>query len=432
MSNNETAMEKMRRARIKAMMEFPFFGQIAFHLTLKEVPEGDKRVKTAATDMKHIFFNPAFVNKLTTDEVLFLYLHEVYHCVLMHVGARSASKNADYWNMATDYIINYDLKETMRLSMIDGGLYDSRYTSEMTADEVYEDLLKNQVSVKPTLDQHIEPQAGGGTGDDDGDDQGESGGSGGDQDGDENGGSKVNVNSAESLSPGELEEARERIQDAIRQAATAIGSEEAGRLPGAARRVVAALTEHYLDWRELIVQHVQSHIKGDFTYQRPSRRTHSVFGGDIVFPDRELEKTINVTAWVDVSGSMTDEMLQEIMSELYGIVSTFEDYTIDVGFFDTRCVHFETYTPENGEEILKLELRDGGGGTDFDSMYDYMKEHDIVPDKMIVFTDGYPCGSWGDEAYYSDVLWIIHYDKHVVPPFGQRVIYDVERAKNMG
>jgi predicted metal-dependent peptidase len=63
----------------------------------------------------------------------------------------------------------------------------------------------------------------------------------------------------------------------------------------------------------------------------------------------------------------------------------------------------------------------GGGGTEFMVNWDYMKEHQIQPKKFIMFTDGYPYGSWGDELY-CDTVFIIHGNNTIVPPFGEHAI----------
>jgi predicted metal-dependent peptidase len=67
----------------------------------------------------------------------------------------------------------------------------------------------------------------------------------------------------------------------------------------------------------------------------------------------------------------------------------------------------------------------GGGGTDFDCNWSYMKKHDIQPKKFIMFTDGYPFGSWGDESY-CDTIFIIHsnHNKALEAPFGVTAHYE--------
>jgi hypothetical protein len=54
-----------------------------------------------------------------------------------------------------------------------------------------------------------------------------------------------------------------------------------------------------------------------------------------------------------------------------------------------------------------------------------MKETGYVPNKLIMFTDGYAWDSWGD-ADYCDTVFIIHshHDKNLQAPFGHTAHYD--------
>jgi hypothetical protein len=67
----------------------------------------------------------------------------------------------------------------------------------------------------------------------------------------------------------------------------------------------------------------------------------------------------------------------------------------------------------------------GGGGTDFDCIFDYLKREAIQPNRLIVFTDMMPFGSWGDPDY-TDTTWIGYgeYAKTVTPPFGTWATFD--------
>jgi hypothetical protein len=60
--------------------------------------------------------------------------------------------------------------------------------------------------------------------------------------------------------------------------------------------------------------------------------------------------------------------------------------------------------------------------------WEYMKEHNITPKKFIMFTDGYPFGSWGDEDYCETVFIIHgHHDKNTKAPFGVTAHYEEAR-----
>ena len=90
--------------------------------------------------------------------------------------------------------------------------------------------------------------------------------------------------------------------------------------------------------------------------------------------------------------------------------------------FDTRTYNPQQYDSDNLDGICDYEVA-GGGGTDFDCFYEYFKANDIVPRRLVVFTDGYPCGSWGDENY-CEVTWILHGTTSIVPPWGVHAYYE--------
>ncbi len=54
--------------------------------------------------------------------------------------------------------------------------------------------------------------------------------------------------------------------------------------------------------------------------------------------------------------------------------------------------------------------------------WDFMKEEGIEPKKFIMFTDGYPWNSWGDEDYCD--TWVSGKGSNEKAPFGETVHYD--------
>jgi predicted metal-dependent peptidase len=89
--------------------------------------------------------------------------------------------------------------------------------------------------------------------------------------------------------------------------------------------------------------------------------------------------------------------------------------------FDTQVYNYAQFTGDSADDIMSYDVK-GGGGTDFDANWEFMKDNDIQPKKFIMFTDGYPCGSWGDEDY-CDTLFVIHSTESIVSPFGQTAYY---------
>ena len=82
----------------------------------------------------------------------------------------------------------------------------------------------------------------------------------------------------------------------------------------------------------------------------------------------------------------------------------------------------QVFTDDNIDAIDEYEIH-GGGGTDFDCVFNYLKEEAIDPKRLVMFTDGYPYDSWGDPNY-CDTVFIIHGDKNPNPPFGTWAIYE--------
>jgi predicted metal-dependent peptidase len=114
-------------------------------------------------------------------------------------------------------------------------------------------------------------------------------------------------------------------------------------------------------------------------------------------------------------------MLKDFLSEIQGIMDAFPSFKIHVASFDTEVYNETDYDSDNLDSICDYEIK-GGGGTDFDCIFRYLKDKELEPKQLVVFTDGYPFGSWGD-SQYCDTLWIIHGTDTVVPPWGQYTYY---------
>jgi predicted metal-dependent peptidase len=134
------------------------------------------------------------------------------------------------------------------------------------------------------------------------------------------------------------------------------------------------------------------------------------------------DEKIDVCIGLDMSGSISNKMARDFLSEIKGIMDAYEDYNIKVWCFDTSVYAEQDFDPSNGEELIDY-VPIGGGGTDFECNWEYMKEKGIEPKKFIMFTDGYPFGSWGDELY-CDTVFIIHGSDQIVPPFGTYAYYN--------
>lgn len=407
-------------ARVKLLFDQPFFGNLSTRLNLVDATSW---CKTMATDGRALYYNREFVKSLQPRELLFVVAHEVLHLVYDHIG-RSEGKNKKVWNMACDYIVNYILKHESVGEMPKTGLYDTRFNDDMTADEVYQILMKNSVTISDTLDMHLECDGS------DGDEEGSSG----------NGGTvSTTIVGGPDGPPSLTEEDKAMIRNEMRTAViNAVQNTSAGKVPAGIRRLIGELTNPIMDWRSLLEMHIQSAVKGDYTFNRPSKRSWTIGRGKfaashrMILPGQDFQNKVDVAACIDTSGSMTDKMLRDFLSEVKGIMETFDDFTLTLWTFDTKVYNPKVFTPANIDDILSYSP-DGGGGTLFESNWEFMKDphrlgftdmpDEIVPKKFVMFTDGYPGDGWGDPDY-CDTLFVIHGSTSIVSPFGITAYYE--------
>ena len=396
------AKEKLITARIGLLLRAPFFGNLATRMNLINA---DEWCPTAATDGRRFYYNSEFVNSLPLKQLEFLVGHEVLHAVYDHMGRRG-NRDPKLWNIADDYCVNWDLVEQRVGDKIPVALYDSKYKG-MSAEEVYDDLYENADKInidqlmKQLLDEHLD-----GSGEGEGEGEGE----GGDKSGQGNGRPK--------LSEAEKKEIRDEIKEAVLAAAQASG---AGNLPGGVKRMIKDLVEPVMDWRELLQQQIESTVKSDFTWARPSRRSWHM---DAVMPGMKPGEQIDVVIGIDTSGSITDKDLKIFLSEIKGIMEAYDEYKITVMGWDTEVHNVGTFNSDNLEDISSFEPG-GGGGTDPHCVWNYLQANDIEPKKLIMFTDFCFFG-WSPEEVeqYCDTVWIIKGNKSAEPEFGVYAHYE--------
>lgn len=398
--------DRLISARISMLLQCPFYGNLACRLEMRDATEW---CPTAATDGKYFYYNRDFVSALSIANLVFLWGHEVEHCVYDHFSRRG-DRHPTLWNIANDYVVNMDLVEGNvgeKISLVEI-CHDYKYRGWMS-EEVYADLFKQmeeegRIIDLSTLDVHLEM--------DDGDDEGSGDSNGQEGDTDGKGPAKYTAEEKRAI--------KEAFRNATVQAAKAAG---AGKLPSGIKRIVNDLVNPQLSWRELLPQQIQSVIRSDYTFNTPSRKG---MDSGIWLPGLDREQTIDVAIAMDTSGSMTDDMSRDILSEIKGCMDQYTDFKIHLFCFDTQVHNPKEFTAHNMEEFMEYEVM-GGGGTDFDCCFDYMKEQGIVPKKFIMFTDGYPWDSWGDETY-CDTLFIVHGGGYggtrPVAPYGITVPYE--------
>ena len=394
-------VEKLTTARVGLLLKAPFFGNMATRMRLVEA---DDWCPTAATNGRDFYYNTKFIEKLSEKKLEFLFGHEILHCILDHFG-RVGSRDRMLSNIAQDYAVNQILvDERIGEKITEVKIcYDSKYRGkawEEIYDELYEkaekipmDQLLKQLG--DVLDEHIKEGDGDGSGDQDG-----------------------KKGNRPTISKEEAQKIKDEIKQAMIQSAAAAG---AGKTPAGIMRMIKDLTEPKMNWRQLVQQEIQSIVRNDFSFQRFNRK--SAHSGAIL-PGLKEDVTIDVAIAIDMSGSIGDDDARTFLSEIKGIMDQYQDFKINLWCFDTDIYNHQAITHDEADQLESYEPQ-GGGGTDFEVNFQFMKDNDIQPRKFIMFTDGYPCGSWGDEEY-CDTIFIVKGNTDAQAPFGQTVIYEKE------
>ncbi len=396
----EIVHERIITARVGLLLRHPFFGNMATRL---KIVAADEWLMTAAVDGRNLYYNTQFFNAMDNKEIEFVLAHEILHMVYDHLGRRG-DRIPLLYNIAADYIVNNELIDQRigtKPKIVDC-FQDFKYrgwASEAVYDELFDEAKKNgEEAVKQLgemLDEHLDLEG-------DGDDEEGEG----------------TENKRPKYSKGELERIKDEIKEATLQAAQSAG---AGNVPAGVARMIKEMTEPKINWRELLRQQIQSIIKCDYTFTRPSRKG---WQSGAILPGMNFMDTIDICVGIDMSGSIGEIQGRDFLSEVKGIMEEYQDYKIKLWCFDTKVYNEQDFAGDDGQDLTEYEIM-GGGGTDFDANWKYMKEHDIVPKKFIMFTDGYPWDSWGDPDY-CDTVFIIHShsNKDLEAPFGMTAHYE--------
>jgi len=382
-----TIEERLIAAKVQMLMRLPFFGSLASGLNVKVVDwRFDKETPmTAATDGVNFFYNPEGIKDRTIPELVWLYAHEVSHVCWQHF-MRMGDRNKTLWNIATDYAINGILRINKIGKPFEKHLDDKKFDG-MAAEQIYDILYKEAPKLdldalsKMLADKHLE------------------------------------MDRNEDGSPKTEEQIRDLTNKIKEDIIKATQSMEAGSIPAGFDRLIESIVSPQLPWQEILRDRIKSKIKTDFTFMQPNRRSGNM--GGIIFPSMTVEDQIDICIAMDMSGSISDDIASEFMSEINGIISEFRSWNIKIWSFDAKVYNQKEYSSDDNADIMSYQPK-GGGGTDFECNWAYMKTASIEPKLFIMFTDLYPCGGWGDPDY-CDTLFIGYGGCREVAPFGETI-----------
>lgn len=385
----KNTVRRMTEERALLIKNNPFFGHLSMGLQLACAP-----CKTACTDGSRLIFDPAFAEKLSDQELQFVILHEVLHCVFRHC-IRGKGVHSVLYNIACDIVVNSTIlamwgQESMMIAG-EKAMHlapDGKEGREYNAEEIYQMLIRqnhtNGISQMQT----------------------------------DNEGFEKNSFDRHDIWQGICDKAQlqdnwnRKIQSAFRQCGDSTG------MPQQVRTIVQDIAHRSgLNWEQLLHDFLQSDTY-DYNFLPPDRRyAFSDFYLPAYNMDEEHQTADDIWVCIDTSGSVTGEELTCTMAEILDAMRQ-AGLKGRISFFDSNITEPEPFEFEND---LKNLTAQGGGGTSFHIIFRYLKEklYPDLPRAILIFTDGYARFPEQKAALDVPVLWLICKGGNADVPWGQ-------------
>ena len=419
------AREKLAAARARLVLDRPFIGTLLLHLPM--VP-GSDRCRTLQTDAREILFDPRYVLALRPGELLFVLSRVALYCAFGYF-ARRGHRIRHRWNLACELSIN-GILAAEGLEPPPGTLVLDAYRG-LAAEEIYPMLDDSPMQTEKTPS----GEEGAVGGDGNGDGTAAARGPGGSGDGTaaaRDHGGPGEYRAAEDRRGGESGIFREpEIRGAVpgsavpgaaadlarawrqRTASALLQTGSSGRLSGLLERQVESSLDGRVDWRSLLARFLTDSARENYRWTRPSTRR----GPPGIFPGLRSD-AVNLAVSLDVSGSIGDRQLDEVVAEVGAIKDQIRArvtlYACDAALVDDYPVVYEPWEP-----LVSATRIRGGGSTDFRPVFDHLDRQDIRPDVLVWFTDGLGRMPAAEPGY--PVIWLIQGGAQV--PWGTRVQY---------
>jgi len=386
---------------LKVYMNDPFLGTVSLRVSKRadfDMPTAYVGCRPNGKEQEVIMgFNPNFFRSLSPKQRQGVIKHEMYHLIFQHIFDR-APGDKDYqvlWNWATDLAINsiIGLENLPDACLVPGhnpidpatgkaieGPYAKFIENAplmQSSDFYFEELRKIEQEER---------------------DKGNS--------------NSVNVAIAAGMDSiddhgkwGELPpELREQLRDKVRgmlEDATrkAERTNDWGTVPHEIQEIIRKLLSKEIDWRAIL----RNFIGRCRTMDRNSTIKRINKKVPYLFPGYVRKYMANFACFIDQSGSMSDEDIAMLFSELEGFAQHTE---IEVFHFDTEIDEKSQTTWKKGRPFPPAH-RTRCGGTDFQAIADYCNR----PDKrgkwsgIVILTDGY-APKMG-QILSSRVIWVI-------------------------
>ena len=355
----------LAKLKVKLHLKDPFLGCIAMQVKWKETKTG-----TASTTGGTIYYSPSFFEDYDTAEQVAIIAHECMHIALQHTTRAETFNLEDrqLYNICADYVINYELSK-MGFRMPPCGLHCPDEYKGMSTEQIYHALKEKDLS--PNLLQAIMETA---------------------------------------VTPEDLDPDPNEQNQVRKILNVAHNTHTWDTSNGEFSREFQRLMHPKLPWWKILRNYVNEFIKDNYSWSRPSKRFDDIYMPSVV--DEEIFR--NAAVYIDVSGSVSEDLVSKFVSETKKMHKDFELSHLRIAYFSVEI----NQVTDMYDSWVQPESCDTGGGTVIDPVYKDINQ--LHPTVAIIFTDGYFEAPQIKCKY--PIIWCI-YDNNDFKPEKGKVIY---------
>lgn len=374
---NARVKNKLESAISKLVTFQPLYGEVFLHLNKKE----NKSIPTLAVGVIRrvdlaLYYNPDFVEGLTSTELRSVLKHEALHVLLHHLTrAKHFAYNPRGYNIAADCAINCHIE-----GLPEGALYPNQFGLEdnQSSEFYYEKLKKEAEDNDQDFDQLIDGK-----------------------------GDTVDDHSMWDDFDDDIVE--EKVRNIAEKAIKEQEKKGWGNISGKLASQIIAANKPVVNWKKEVRWFINKLVLmgRKSTRMRPNRR----YG--FTSPGSKRNYTSKLLVAFDTSGSVSDKQLEYFATELNGMIDHVETDFIQ---FDTQI--YGDPKPYS-KKASKIDII-GRGGTSFDPVIHLADESKY--DGVVIFTDGY---APFPPKPKTRVLWAVcEQDSNVQFPYGKKVVIE--------
>lgn len=313
------------------------------------------------------------------------FIHELWHLGLLH-HLRRGNRDPRWWNYACDIRINNDMRKERdhrgnpRWFIPDTWVFDESVDKGphgvLSEEEIYDLIVQGKLTVPVTYRPDLvdDPSTG-----------------------------------QKSLTP-------QQIQDQIAMVVQAVQSaemtKEAGKLPGSLRKVLKDFFQPQIPWQQELMKWMTELSDEDYSWSRRNRRYPDAYMPSLLADEGRLD---DLAFFFDVSGSVSDRMVQRVASEVKYIQEVLQPNKLTLIQFDTEIQKVQEYLL--GDRFDQIEVV-GRGGTCYRPVHRWIQEH--RPTAAVIFTD-LECTPMEQLTTPTAVLWAVVNNPRGQVPFGRKI-----------